>query len=128
MFYETAESAVAEKTEDGFSQEANILAWVPAYDNYDGSEAFWRHYELSLLTESQKLELVAGNFLDAENELGEEEWAYVWSVMIYYSVLVIGGNEMQPAQIAELSFVVGMNILGLIFMTWISGEIAVLIA
>lgn len=48
--------------------------------------------------------------------------------MIYYSVLVIGGNELQPAQIAELSFVVGMNIAGLIFMTWISGEIAVLIA
>ena len=57
-----------------------------------------------------------------------EDWAYIWSVMIYYSVLVIGGNEMQPAQVSELAFVVGMNITGLIFMTWISGEIAVLIA
>ena len=24
-------------------------------------------------------------------------WLYIWGVCIYYSVLVIGGNEMQPA-------------------------------
>ena len=36
---------------------ASILAWVPAYDNYDGSEKFWRHYELSLLDEDQKIQL-----------------------------------------------------------------------
>ena len=48
-------------------------------------------------------------------------------VTIYYSVLVIGGNEMQPAQAFELMLVVIMNITGLIFITWISGEIAVLI-
>ena len=47
---------------------------------------------------------------------------------IYYSVLVLGGNEMQPAQSSELLFVVFMNITGLIFMTWIAGEIAVLVA
>lgn len=34
---------------------------------------------------------------------------------------------MQPAQPGELLFVVAMNILGLLFMTWIAGEIAVLI-
>ena len=33
----------------------------------------------------------------SDDELDTEEWLYVWSVMIYYSVLVIGGNEMQPA-------------------------------
>ena len=43
-------------------------------------------------------------------------------------MLVIGGNEMQPAQNLELFFVVMMNIVGLIFMTWIAGEIAVLVA
>ena len=99
---------------------------MPAYDNYDGSEKFWRHYELSLLDDDQKLQLNAQGYV-ADEELDVEEWAYVWSVMIYYSVLVIGGNEMQPAEQGELAFVVGMNITGLIFMTWISGEIAVLI-
>ena len=63
-----------------------------------------------------------------DDEMDTEEWLYVWSVMIYYSVLVIGGNEMQPAQQSELAFVVGMNISGLIFITWISGEIAVIVA
>lgn len=31
-----------------------VHAWVPAYDNFDGSEKFWRHYELSLLDEDQR--------------------------------------------------------------------------
>ena len=35
---------------------------------------------------------------------------------------------MQPAQEIELAFVVAMNIGGLIFMTWIVGEIAVIVA
>lgn len=34
---------------------------------------------------------------------------------------------MQPAQIQELIYVVFMNIAGVIFMTWIAGEISVLI-
>ena len=55
------------------------------------------------------------------------EWCYIWTVCIYYSVLVIGGNEMQPAQNLDLLYVVIMNICGLIFMTWIAGEISVLI-
>ena len=55
------------------------------------------------------------------------EWCYIWAVCIYYSVLVIGGNEMQPAQNLDLLYVVTMNICGLIFMTWIAGEISVLI-
>ena len=45
---ETAEKAVKEKA-DAYGRNSNILAWVPAYDNYDGSEKFWRHYELSQL-------------------------------------------------------------------------------
>ena len=72
---------------------ANILAWVPAYDNYDGSEKFWRHYELSLLDDSQKIKSKDDGHL-SEEEMNVTEWTYVWSVMIYYSVLVIGGNEL----------------------------------
>ena len=64
----------------------------------------------------------------SDDEMDTEEWLYVWSVMIYYSVLVIGGNEMQPAQKSELAFVIGMNLTGLILITWISGEIAVIVA
>ena len=75
---------------------SNILAWTPPYDNYDGSEKFWKHYELSLLDEDDKALLLADEFITPE-DMGNAEWAYVWSVMIYYSTLVIGGNEMQPA-------------------------------
>jgi len=42
-------------------------------------------------------------------------------------VLVIGGNELQPAQNLDLLFVVFMNIGGLLWMTLIAGEITVLI-
>jgi len=104
-----------------------VHGWVPAYDNYDGAEKFWRMYELSRLDEEQlalleKREVLTN--LDRDNG----NWAYIWAVSIYYSVLVIGGNEMQPAQEIELLWVVVMNISGLIFMTWIVGEIAVLVA
>lgn len=100
---------------------------MPAFDNYDGSEKFWRHYELSTLSYAEKKLLFDQGYI-GENELDRTDWAYVWSVMVYYSVLVIGGNEMQPAQPLELFVVVVMNIMGLIFMTWIAGEIAVLVA
>ena len=93
---DTAEKAVNAKAEKYGRGNSNILAWVPAYDNFDGSEKFWRHYELSLLDDDQKLKLYQDGYMSDE-ELYREEWMYVWSVMIYYSVLVIGGNEMQPA-------------------------------
>ena len=105
---------------------SRIHAWLPAFDNYDTSEQFWRHYELSLLDENQRKQLYDEDLI-AEFEIYECEWCYCWSVSIYYSVLVIGGNEMQPAQNFDLLFVVVMNICGLIFMTWIAGEISVLI-
>ena len=100
---------------------------MPAYDNYDGTEKFWRHYELSLLDVDKKLKLHELGKVQTV-ELDKSEWIFIWSVCIYYSVLVLGGNEMQPAQSSELLFVVFMNITGLIFMTWIAGEIAVLVA
>ena len=47
---ETAEASALEKAEV-YGRGSTILAWTPAYDNYDGTEKFWRHYELSLLNE-----------------------------------------------------------------------------
>lgn len=84
-------------------------------------------YELSRLNDTGLDILKKRDVLDDHDELNGN-WLYIWAVSIYYSVLVIGGNEMQPAQFIELCFVVFMNIIGLIFMTWIVGEIAVLIA
>ena len=122
------EAVVAKDLPDfGSSSSATILAWVPPYDNYDGTEVFWRRYELSLLDKDDKA-LLFEKELIIPLETDRQDWAYIWSVCIYYSVLVIGGNEMQPAQVIEQGFVVFMNICGLIFITWISGEIAVLIA
>lgn len=120
--YTKAIDAVNAKGDD-----VSVDAWVPAFDNYDGSERFWRHYELSLLEDAEKKVLLDNGSIESY-ESERIDWAYVWSVMIYYSVLVIGGNEMQPAQPLELIVVVTMNIMGLIFMTWIAGEIAVLVA
>ena len=68
-------------------------AWVPAYDNYDGTERFWRHYELSLMEDDQRAECFEEGLIE-EYEVESCEWCYTWSVSIYYSVLVIGGNEM----------------------------------
>ena len=39
-----------EFNEIDYDNKERILAWLPAFDNYDGNEKFWRHYELSLLT------------------------------------------------------------------------------
>ena len=102
---ETAELAVQEKADQYGRGTSTIYAWVPAYDNFDGSEKFWRTYELSQLEEDQISKLNADGFVD-DDEVNADHWAYIWSVMIYYSVLVIGGNEMQPAQQNELAFVV----------------------
>ena len=79
------------------------------------------------MDDDQKQWLYESDYIKSD-ELNTEDWAYVWSVCIYYSALVIGGNELQPAQPTELLFVVFMNIFGLLFLTWIAGEIAVLVA
>ena len=122
--YNKAAEAVSAKASNP-SVGAVVHAWTPAYDNYDGTEQFWRMYELSRLDSDEKNKIKdALNNKDFQNGY----WQYIWAVSIYYSVLVIGGNEMQPAQEIELAFVVAMNIGGLIFMTWIVGEIAVIVA
>ena len=47
---------------------------------------------------------------------------------LYYSVLVIGGNEMGPKELPEIVFMVIINLTGAIFQAYIFGELAVLIA
>lgn len=68
-------------------------AWTPAFDNYDGSEKFWRMYELSRLTEDEK-ETIGKNLTLTLKDEQNGNWFYIWAISIYYSVLVIGGNEM----------------------------------
>jgi len=70
-----------------------VHAWTPAFDNYDGSEKFWRMYELSRLTEDEK-ETIGKNLTLTLKDEQNGNWFYIWAISIYYSVLVIGGNEM----------------------------------
>lgn len=53
---------------------------------------------------------------------------FLYFVCLYYSVLVIGGNEMGPKELQELVFMVIINLTGAIFQAYIFGELAVLIA
>ena len=78
---------------------------MPPYDNNDGLERFWKHYELSLLSEEQLAEVVErdstivfrNQWTVTDEDSQKSFWIYLWAVCIYYSVLVIGGNELQPA-------------------------------
>ncbi len=78
--------------------------WIPPYDYYDSTELYWSKYK----------------------EGGNEIFLYL--VCLYYSVLVIGGNEMGPKELPEIVFMVIINLTGAIFQAYIFGELAVLIA
>jgi hypothetical protein len=108
--------------------EASIVpAWNTCVDNFDGLEKLWRRYELSTFTQEEK-EILKNEGGIADFELDRADWVYIWSLSIYYSVVVIGGNELQPGQPTEFFFGMVMNVIGFIFITWISGEVAVLVA
>ena len=79
-----------------------ITAWIPPYDFFDGSEVFWARFE-------------------------NGETLFVYSVVLYYATLVIGGNEMGPKESNELLFCVAVNLIGAIFNSYIFGELAVLL-
>lgn len=49
-------------------------------------------------------------------------------VSVYYCTLVLGGNELGPSQVAELFYVVIINLLGAIVNAQIFGELAVLLS
>ena len=53
---------------------------------------------------------------------------FIWLVVVYYSLLVVGGNELQPAQIVDMFYIIALNVLGLFFLTYLTGQISVLIA
>lgn len=92
-----------EKTYIESQENSRYQPWIPPYDYYDGKDNFWDHYQT-----------------------GEE--LYLYFVCLYYSVLVIGGNEMGPKELQELVFMVVINLTGAIFQAYIFGELAVLIA
>ena len=92
-----------EKTYEESKTNSRYQPWIPPYDYYDGNDGFWLRYE-------------------------NEEWMYLYFVCLYYSVLVIGGNEMGPKELQELVFMVIINLTGAIFQAYIFGELAVLIA
>ena len=79
-----------------------VAPWTPPYDFYDSSDNFWINYR-------------------RENHL------FMFSVCLYYSVLVIGGNELGPKELIELIFMVICNLTGAIMQAYIFGELAVLI-
>lgn len=80
-----------------------IVAWVPPYDFFDGTEKFWDRQQ-------------------------NGEVMFIYSVVLYYATLVIGGNEMGPKESTELLFCVAINLIGAIFNSYIFGELAVLLA
>lgn len=80
----------------------DLAPWQPPYDFYDGKDNLWERYR-------------------------NHEYMFLYSVCLYYSVLVIGGNELGPRELGELIFMVVSNLVGAIFQAYIFGELAVLI-
>ena len=79
-----------------------VIAWQPPYDYFDGTERFWDKYE-------------------------NKDYFFIYCVCLYYSVLVIGGNELGPRETSELVYVVMINLIGAIVNAYIFGELAVLL-
>jgi energy-coupling factor transporter ATP-binding protein EcfA2 len=94
---------VIEQTYKLSLEDSRYQPWIPPYDYYDGADPFWERYR-------------------------NEERFFIYWVCLYYSVLVIGGNEMGPKELSELVFMVMINLTGAIFQAYIFGELAVLIA
>jgi hypothetical protein len=84
-------------------EDSRYQAWIPPYDFYDGADKYWLRYESG------------------------DQQIFLYLVCLYYSVLVIGGNEMGPKELQELVFMVVINLTGAIFQAYIFGELAVLI-
>lgn len=90
--------------------------WYPAFDNLDGSERIWESFEISKMSASEldKLSITPKR----------NEFLYLWTISIYYSVLILGGNEMQPSQVSDMVVAIALNVVGLIMLNYIAGEIA----
>lgn len=78
--------------------------WDPPYDSHihEGDDSIWTHYE------------------------NGDHW-FVYFICLYYSVMVIGGNDLMPVVLREIVFCVLLNIIGSIFYVYIIGEISILI-
>lgn len=80
-----------EKTYKTYLENDRYQPWIPPYDYYDGNDNYWEKYE------------------EGGNEM------FLYFVCLYYSVLVIGGNEMGPKELSEICFMVIINLTGAIF-------------
>ena len=96
---------------------------MPPFDNYDGAEKFWQHYELSLLDDETVERLTKQNRPYSQSS----EWLYVWMVCLYYAIMVLGGNELQPAALNEMVFLIMYNILGIIIVNYFASQISVIV-
>ena len=69
-----------------------VNSWDPPFDSHyhDGDDSIWAHYE------------------------NGDNW-FVYGICIYYSVLVIGGNDLMPQELLETTFAVTINIIGTIY-------------
>ena len=82
----------------------SIKVWEPPYDSHihEGDDNIWTFYE------------------------NEQHWLVYW-ICLYYSVMVIGGNDLMPMELREMTFAVIINLTGSICYVYIIGEISVLI-
>jgi hypothetical protein len=82
--------------------------WLPAFDYIDGSKSvmYWK---------------------DGPGGSDPQSWLYQYAVCLYYMMCVIGGNELGPTDIYELTWITLMNIFGLIFKVYLFGELSGLV-
>ena len=73
----------------------SYVAWVPPFDNFDGTEKFWCLFEKTRIPE--ELSVALGWEQDQLCKDDMVSSVFIWMVSIYYSLLVVGGNELQPA-------------------------------
>ena len=67
-------------------------SWVPAFDNFDGTEKFWCLYEKTRIPDEMQATLNWGPDLLCKDVMVSSY--FIWVVVIYYALLVVGGNEL----------------------------------
>jgi hypothetical protein len=56
----------------------------------------------------------------------KQHWSFQYSVVLYYALACIGGNELAPTDLNEMLMIIVMNIIGALIKVMLFGEIAVL--
>lgn len=83
-------------------------SWIPPFDYIDGSKSvyWWKDREAGI----------------------KADWTYQYGVCLYYCMLAIGGNELGPADNPELTYVIFLNVFGLILKVYLFGELSGLLS